>query len=317
VGQIISSNAHRKFHVYKDYCRNKPYQDKILQKLRNSNDEFVNIIKSIEEDPKCQMLRMDSFLMLPMQRITRLPLLVNAIIQRTQSIKEKTNCEDALTCLTNLVLDCNESARESQDAEETAAIFEKIEFPKNTSSVPYPGQFLLKGDFIRNQVEQQGIRGSKLNWSFQKKKPTLYWLILFSNQLFITRKKSSGKFEVMDMISPGEISIKPVPNYEAASKDFQHYFMLQSNKHDGIYFLAARTQSEVDRWRQTLGQLNSQRNLQVEAIFLYEAKRDDELSFTVGDIIRVSQIQPDGWYYGRKLSTDETGWFPGNYCAEC
>ena len=70
--------------------------------LRLTNDDFVSAVKRIEENPKCQMLRMDSFLMLPMQRITRLPLLVNAVIQRTQSLKEKAMCEEALASLTNV-----------------------------------------------------------------------------------------------------------------------------------------------------------------------------------------------------------------------
>lgn len=70
--------------------------------LRSNADEFLRVVKSIEENERCEMLRMDSFLMLPMQRITRLPLLVNAVIQRTQHVKEKTHCEDALQSLTNV-----------------------------------------------------------------------------------------------------------------------------------------------------------------------------------------------------------------------
>jgi neuronal guanine nucleotide exchange factor len=34
VGQVINDNANSRFSVYKDYCRNKPYQDKTLQRLR-------------------------------------------------------------------------------------------------------------------------------------------------------------------------------------------------------------------------------------------------------------------------------------------
>ena len=61
-----------------------------------------------------------------------------------------------------------------------------------------------------------------------------------------------------------------------------------------VQFLAARTQSEVERWRQKLDQLKNTKELKVEAIFPYAAKRPDELSFEVGEIIRVEQMQPDG-----------------------
>lgn len=102
IGEIISRNTESRFAVYKEYCRNKPYQDKAMQRLRHSRDEFVSVVKTLEEDVKCQMLQIDSFLMLPMQRITRLPLLVNAVIQRTAAGKEKCKCEEALKCLTNV-----------------------------------------------------------------------------------------------------------------------------------------------------------------------------------------------------------------------
>jgi hypothetical protein len=50
----------------------------------------------------------------------------------------------------------------------------------------------------------------------------------------------------------------------------------------------------VERWRQKLDQLKNTKELKVEAIFPYVAKRSDELSFEVGEIIKVEQIQPDG-----------------------
>ena len=82
--------------------------------------------------------------------------------------------------------------------------------------------------------------------------------------------------------------------------------------------MGARTQSEVERWRQKLEGLKTTKEepeeiKSLEAIFPYEARRDDELSFDVGDLIRVTQIQPDGWYFGEKTNptTGESGWFPG------
>ena len=38
---------------------------------------FVDTLSQLESDPACQGLKMQSFLTLPMQRITRLPLLVD------------------------------------------------------------------------------------------------------------------------------------------------------------------------------------------------------------------------------------------------
>lgn len=56
----------------------------------------------LESDSKCQSLSLHSFLMLPMQRITRLPLLVDAILSRMDSTeypKEYQMCELTLSSL--------------------------------------------------------------------------------------------------------------------------------------------------------------------------------------------------------------------------
>ncbi len=53
--------------------------------LRNSNTMFIDYIKRLESHKRCQSLSVTSFLLLPMQRITRLPLLVLAILNRLSS----------------------------------------------------------------------------------------------------------------------------------------------------------------------------------------------------------------------------------------
>ena len=60
-------------------------------------------MRDLESSSVCQSLNMHSFLMLPMQRITRLPLLVEAIHNRLGSgkadAKEHAACKEALETL--------------------------------------------------------------------------------------------------------------------------------------------------------------------------------------------------------------------------
>lgn len=60
--------------------------------LRCYNSAFMSCIQRLESDRQCQGLDMRSFLMLPMQRVTRYPLLVIAILDRipTESEQHKT-----------------------------------------------------------------------------------------------------------------------------------------------------------------------------------------------------------------------------------
>jgi neuronal guanine nucleotide exchange factor len=64
------------------------------------NPKFVETLRDLESSPICQSLAMHSFLMLPMQRVTRLPLLVEAIYKGMghsgKAEKECQTCKGAL-----------------------------------------------------------------------------------------------------------------------------------------------------------------------------------------------------------------------------
>ena len=68
--------------------------------FRQENTRFVEVLRQLEASPICQSLAMHSFLMLPMQRITRLPLLVEAIFNRLNANStEYEPCKKALETL--------------------------------------------------------------------------------------------------------------------------------------------------------------------------------------------------------------------------
>ena len=51
----------------------------LIINFRDENQHFSDAVHSLESSPLCQKLPLESFLNLPMQRVTRLPLLVNNI----------------------------------------------------------------------------------------------------------------------------------------------------------------------------------------------------------------------------------------------
>ena len=66
----------------------------------SENPRFVEALKDLESSPICQALKMQSFLMLPMQRITRLPLLIGAIFSRLdEHSAEFEPCQEALNII--------------------------------------------------------------------------------------------------------------------------------------------------------------------------------------------------------------------------
>jgi neuronal guanine nucleotide exchange factor len=67
--------------------------------------KFSEILSQLESSPVCQSLSLHSFLMLPMQRITRLPLLVDAVLTRLDPQDDEYNtCRLALATLNKVSL---------------------------------------------------------------------------------------------------------------------------------------------------------------------------------------------------------------------
>ena len=74
-----------------------PYSNACFLLYSSENPRFVESLKELESSPVCQSLKMQSFLMLPMQRITRLPLLIDAIFSRLDSNSSEFEvCREAL-----------------------------------------------------------------------------------------------------------------------------------------------------------------------------------------------------------------------------
>uniref|UniRef100_A0A915LA24 DH domain-containing protein n=1 Tax=Romanomermis culicivorax TaxID=13658 RepID=A0A915LA24_ROMCU len=87
VSQLLGESLDRFSQVYVTYCSNQLYQERILSNLRCTNPEFCRVIDNLESSPICESLNLRSFLMLPMQRITRYPLLLGAILSRCCACK--------------------------------------------------------------------------------------------------------------------------------------------------------------------------------------------------------------------------------------
>ena len=129
ITDIIRAHAKENFQVYVKYCSNQVYQDRTLKRLKLENPKFVEALKELESSSACQSLAMHSFLMLPMQvqammmrtttmmmkamypflllslqRITRLPLLTDAIHSRLpKDSSEQPACVEAMSVLNSLV----------------------------------------------------------------------------------------------------------------------------------------------------------------------------------------------------------------------
>ncbi|XP_029434010.1 rho guanine nucleotide exchange factor 16 [Rhinatrema bivittatum] len=335
ISDIVEEHAVKHFKPYVIYCSNEMYQQRTLQKLLASNPSFKETLKQIEMSPECGGLPMISFLILPMQRVTRLPLLMDTICQKTNSnLPEHEAATRALKAISKLVKQCNEGARTMERTElmytlQTQLDFGKIKpFPLTSSS-----RWLKKRGELQ-LVEESGI--------FRKGfgRPSSY-LFLFNDVLIRTKKKSEESYMVMDYAMMDQLAVDKIENNDpqlsppgkpgtsGTSRSpsgpylFQVTMRRNSEGRPDQIVLAADSLSDRARWITALEEkeeakkderANKEGLRQVEIIKAYFSKQTDEISLQQADVVLVLQ-EEDGWYRGERLRDGEKGWFPET-CAQ-
>lgn len=325
ISDILEEHAERHFHPYVIYCSNELYQQRALQRLTSSNAAFREALREIEQRPACGGLPMISFLILPMQRVTRLPLLADTLCLKTQGHPERYKAASrAFKAISKLVKQCNEGAHKMERTEQMYTLHTQLDFSK-VKSLPLisASRWLLKrGELF--VVEETGL--------FRKlaSRPTCY-LFLFNDVLVITKKKSEDSFVVQDYAQMDHIQVQKMEPSEASlpgggsrSSSVPHPFQLtllhNSEGRQEKILLSSDSASDRARWitaltyreRQGQGPSNKGDLLQVEVTKAYLAKQVDEITLQQADVVLILQ-QEDGWFYGERLRDGETGWFPEDF----
>ncbi|WVF66967.1 hypothetical protein IAT40_001710 [Kwoniella sp. CBS 6097] len=133
IGDILQDHL-REAGVYMTYCVNQNQGIKLLQSLRETNPALSAHLQSIRENnPAVRGLDLSSFLLIPMQRITRYPLLIKQIIHYTDifdtSGEDNTDLplvQNALEMVEGIVGSINESVREVQSEERLRTLSENL-----------------------------------------------------------------------------------------------------------------------------------------------------------------------------------------------
>ncbi|KAI7802566.1 putative rho guanine nucleotide exchange factor 26 [Triplophysa rosa] len=333
ISDIVIRHGQTNFDPFVTYCSNEVYQQRTLQKLLNKSPSFKELLTRIEAHTDCRNLPMISFLILPMQRVTRLPLLMDTICQKTP--KESPHydaCKKALHVVSKLVRKCNEGARTMERTEMMYTINSQLEFKIKPFPLVSSSRWMVKRSELTAFVEENGIFSKRMS------RQQVYFF-LFNDVLIVTRKKSEESYTVIDYAlrdqirvescHPEELNLSPVratagmltSRQNVASHLFQIRFRSNHSGDNVTMILGAELLNERARWISALGQnysdyKNADRTnaMQVEVTRTYTARQPDELSLQVADVVLVSQTV-DGWYEGERLRDGERGWFLSE-CAE-
>ncbi|XP_034297736.1 rho guanine nucleotide exchange factor 15 [Pantherophis guttatus] len=325
VCDIVEDHAQQSFSVYIDYVRNQLYQEKTYSSLMEKNAQFAIVVTRLQEQPQCQRLPFMSFLLLPFQRITRIKMLLENILRRTEeaSLREQ-NALKALSSVSKIIEECNSEVGRMRHMEELIHTASKIEFDK-LKAVPIISQTrqLLKQGELLEVVHRGTIFGNK---------PKLIpiYLFLFNDLLLVTQRKSSERFVVLDYAHRSLVQAQSCEDTTAGQNAENSFYLTLMENHQGRSterLCRAPTQSDMHRWMGAFPCHESQSNNKQETIYedwdcpqvqcteTYSAAQADELSLEPTDIVNVVR-KTEGWYEGIRLADGKKGWFPSCYVQE-
>ncbi|XP_038154175.1 rho guanine nucleotide exchange factor 26-like [Cyprinodon tularosa] len=184
ISDIVCRHTESNFDPYVTYCSNEVYQQRTLQRLVGSrNTVFKEVLTKLEGHPDCRNLPMISFLILPMQRITRLPLLMDTICQKTlKDSAHYESCKKALQAVSKVVRKCNEGARKMERTEMMYTINSQLDFKIKSFPLVSSSRWLVKRGELTEFAEDAGL------FTKRKSRQQVYFF-LFNDVLIITKKK--------------------------------------------------------------------------------------------------------------------------------
>ncbi|XP_007430271.1 rho guanine nucleotide exchange factor 16 [Python bivittatus] len=324
ISDIVEAHASRHFNPYVIYCSNEVYQQRTLQKLLATNTTFKETLKHIERKPECGGLPLISFLILPMQRVTRLPLLMDTVCQKTQmNTATYQAATQALKAISKLVKKCNEGAHTMERTEQMCSLQNQLDFGKvkNFPLISASRWLLKRGEVALPLAEEGGIfrKGSGRGSCY---------LFVFNDVLIITKKKSEESYTVLNYAMLDHLSVEKIESLELSTGLVRggHLFRLTLQKDSEgkqeMVILATESRSDRARWISALMHREEKETStaekgalkQVEITRAYLAKQADEISLQQTDVVLVLNRE-EGWYLGERLRDGEKGWFP-QACAQ-
>lgn len=328
---VLLKYADKCLDIYVTYCSNQVSIDTTLRDLRTRKGlKFLETISQIEARSTCQNLSLHSFLMLPMQRITRLPLLADAILSKLPvEHNDRPHWEQVLSSLSYVVAECNEGARAAAKEIEMENLAKRLEYSAKIKPIVLKGKHLIKSGPVV-QLSMKADTEYKLTFGKKFNKTSLY-LLLLTDFLLVAKYKSNTHdeaYSIIDTCKRSLIALEPISEDSPfAGRNAMHLTLLENySGHQIEYILTCESDTERQRWLEAV--FPSKRGLtgetlyevwdcpQVVALYCYSSNQPDELSLHPGDVINVFKKMSDGWYHGEKLLNGEQGWFPGNYTKE-
>nr|XP_047921666.1 intersectin-2 isoform X5 [Anser cygnoides] len=117
IGDILAAELSH-MQAYIRFCSCQLNGASLLQQKTDEDADFKDYLKKLALDPRCKGMPLSSFLLKPMQRITRYPLLIKSILENTpENHPDHSNLKLALERAEELCSQVNEGVREKENSD--------------------------------------------------------------------------------------------------------------------------------------------------------------------------------------------------------
>jgi len=219
------------FKMYTTYCSNHPQSLIKIEKLK-SNPAFVNTLQKSETDQRVKGSLL-SYLIKPIQRICKYPLLFRELISETQEQITIDSLEKTKSKIEEVVIYVNEGKRVAENLQKVVNIqnsFQNAFGKTKVDLIDVHRRFIREGQLL--------VKGK----SFTDLNPKLkaFDIILFNDVILIAKKKNDS-YDLKAKLNLESVRLV----LSADSESIQNAFELHDKK---VYVLSAATAFERDSW---------------------------------------------------------------------
>ncbi|PIL33059.1 transporter [Ganoderma sinense ZZ0214-1] len=161
IGDILLTNM-ANISVYMEYCVNHASAIRVLQALRQSNPELAAALQRLRDDPTARSLDLSSYLLVPMQRITRYPLLFKQIIHYTEPSEDRSSIERAQQMAQTVLEHINETIRDQEGKERLREISKDLWVGQGRLDLTAPTRYMGPRRLLKEGILMKTKSGRKL-----------------------------------------------------------------------------------------------------------------------------------------------------------
>uniref|UniRef100_A0A8C1L8V5 Intersectin 2a n=1 Tax=Cyprinus carpio TaxID=7962 RepID=A0A8C1L8V5_CYPCA len=204
VGDILSSELSH-MQAYIRFCSCQLNAAALLQQKTDKSADFKLFLKKIASNYRCKGMPLSSFLLKPMQRITRYPLLIKNILENTPSTHaDHANLQAALEQAEELCSQVNEGVREKENSD-------RLEWIQNHVLCDGVIEHLVFNSLTNCLGPRKLLHSGKLHKTKSNKE---LWAFLFNDFLLLTytsKQFSSGPDKLFNPNSNAQYKMYKTP----------------------------------------------------------------------------------------------------------